>query len=146
MNASGTEQVFRLPDLGEGLTEAEIVHWRVAVGDVIEVDQIVVDVETAKAAVDVPSPIAGTVVRLYGDAGAVLDVGAPLIAVSPGGTSGVPRGGAGRLRQRPHRLRHQTRPRGPAPPRRPPTRGAAAVRPLPRRSGRRSRSRRRPPG
>ncbi len=81
MNASGTEQVFRLPDLGEGLTEAEILQWRVAVGDVVEVDQIVVDVETAKAAVDVPSPIAGTVVRLYGEAGAVIDVGAPLIAV-----------------------------------------------------------------
>ncbi len=82
MNASGTERVFRLPDLGEGLTEAEILQWRVAVGDVVTVDQIVVDVETAKAAVDVPSPIAGTVVRLYGEPGTVLDVGAPLIAVT----------------------------------------------------------------
>jgi 2-oxoisovalerate dehydrogenase E2 component (dihydrolipoyl transacylase) len=82
VNASGTERVFRLPDLGEGLTEAEILQWRVAVGDVVTVDQIVVDVETAKAAVDVPSPIAGTVVRLYGEPGTVLDVGAPLIAVT----------------------------------------------------------------
>src|SRR5690606_27536347 len=74
--------VFRLPDLGEGLTEAEIVEWKVAVGDVVAVDQPVVEVETAKAAVEVPSPVAGTVTELYAEAGAVVDVGAPLLAVS----------------------------------------------------------------
>lgn len=74
--------VFRLPDLGEGLTEAEIVEWKVAVGDVVAVDQPVVEVETAKAAVEVPSPVAGTVTELYAEAGTVVDVGAPLLAVS----------------------------------------------------------------
>lgn len=49
-----TEQLFRLPDLGEGLTDAEIVEWKVAVGDTVTIDQIVVEVETAKAAVEVP--------------------------------------------------------------------------------------------
>lgn len=75
------DQVFHLPDLGEGLTEAEIIQWRVAVGDTVTVDQIVVEVETAKAAVEVPIPFAGTVTRLYGEPGTVIDAGAPLIAV-----------------------------------------------------------------
>ena len=95
MNASGVGQVFRLPDLGEGLTEAEILEWRVCVGDVVTVDQTVVAVETAKAAVDVPCPIAGTVVRLYGEPGSVIDVGQPLIAVAvqDGGDGGDDSGG-----------------------------------------------------
>jgi pyruvate dehydrogenase E2 component (dihydrolipoamide acetyltransferase) len=75
------DQVFRLPDLGEGLTEAEIVTWRVAAGDTVTVDQVVVEVETAKAAVEVPIPYAGTVVALHADAGSVLAVGAPLISI-----------------------------------------------------------------
>ncbi|TDB93234.1 biotin/lipoyl-containing protein, partial [Actinomadura sp. 7K534] len=74
--------VFRLPDLGEGLTEAEIIEWKVAVGDVVAVDQAVVEVETAKAAVEVPSPVAGTVTKLYAEAGVVVDVGAPLLALN----------------------------------------------------------------
>ncbi|MFB9840665.1 biotin/lipoyl-containing protein, partial [Actinoallomurus acaciae] len=78
-----TRQVFRLPDLGEGLTEAEVVEWKVAVGDTVEVDQIVVEVETAKAAVEVPVPYAGTVRRLCAEPGAVLAVGEPLIEVGP---------------------------------------------------------------
>ncbi|TDC48633.1 2-oxo acid dehydrogenase subunit E2 [Actinomadura sp. KC345] len=77
--------VFRLPDLGEGLTEAEIIEWKVSVGDAVAVDQAVVEVETAKAAVEVPSPVAGTVTRLYSEAGAVVDVGAPLLAVDATG-------------------------------------------------------------
>ncbi|WP_131739117.1 dihydrolipoamide acetyltransferase family protein [Actinomadura roseirufa] len=80
--SEGHESVFRLPDLGEGLTEAEILEWKVAVGDVVAVDQIVVEVETAKAAVDVPIPLAGTVTRLHAEAGAVVGVGEPLIAVA----------------------------------------------------------------
>ncbi|WP_422740203.1 dihydrolipoamide acetyltransferase family protein [Micromonospora sp. WMMD729] len=76
-------QVFLLPDLGEGLSEAEIVEWRVAVGDVVEVDQSVVEVETAKAVVDVPCPYAGRVVALHGAAGEVRPVGQPLITIAP---------------------------------------------------------------
>ncbi|MFD1546162.1 dihydrolipoamide acetyltransferase family protein [Nonomuraea guangzhouensis] len=83
MTTTASRQVFRLPDLGEGLTEAEIVEWKVAVGDTVEIDQIVVEVETAKAAVEVPVPYAGIVLRLHAGAGSVLSVGAPLIEVGP---------------------------------------------------------------
>ncbi|MFI6781228.1 dihydrolipoamide acetyltransferase family protein [Micromonospora sp. NPDC050276] len=76
-------QVFLLPDLGEGLSEAEIVEWRVAVGDIVTVDQSVVEVETAKAVVDVPCPYAGRVVTLHGAAGEVRPVGQPLITIAP---------------------------------------------------------------
>lgn len=72
---------FLLPDLGEGLTEAEVVRWLVAVGDVVTVDQPVVEVETAKATVEVPVPFAGVVTALHGAVGEVLDVGKPLISV-----------------------------------------------------------------
>ncbi|WP_344260450.1 biotin/lipoyl-containing protein, partial [Actinomadura napierensis] len=80
-------QVFRLPDLGEGLTEAEIVEWKVAVGDTVRIDQVVVEVETAKAAVEVPVPYAGTVLKVHAEAGTVLGVGEPLIEVGPAGTA-----------------------------------------------------------
>ncbi len=73
---------FMLPDLGEGLTEAEIVTWRVQPGDVVAVDQTVVEVETAKAVVEVPVPFAGRVTALHGEPGDVLAVGAPLITVA----------------------------------------------------------------
>jgi 2-oxoisovalerate dehydrogenase E2 component (dihydrolipoyl transacylase) len=84
-----SREVFRLPDLGEGLTEAEVVEWRVAAGDTVAVDQVVVEVETAKAAVEVPIPFAGTVVELCAPAGSVVAVGAPLIAVDGGGSGNV---------------------------------------------------------
>ncbi|WBB77032.1 dihydrolipoamide acetyltransferase family protein [Micromonospora sp. WMMD1128] len=74
---------FLLPDLGEGLSEAEIVQWRVAVGDVVTVDQSVVEVETAKAVVDVPCPYPGRVVALHGAEGEVRPVGQPLITIAP---------------------------------------------------------------
>jgi 2-oxoisovalerate dehydrogenase E2 component (dihydrolipoyl transacylase) len=74
--------MFTLPDLGEGLTEAEIVAWHVAVGDDVRVDQPVVEVETAKATVEVPIPFAGTVQSLHGEPGQVVAVGAPLISVA----------------------------------------------------------------
>jgi 2-oxoisovalerate dehydrogenase E2 component (dihydrolipoyl transacylase) len=77
---------FLLPDLGEGLTEAEIVTWRVQAGDVVAVDQTVVEVETAKAVVEVPVPFAGRVTALHGEPGDVLAVGTPLITVA--GTNG----------------------------------------------------------
>ncbi|MGH8917694.1 MAG: biotin/lipoyl-containing protein, partial [Actinomycetes bacterium] len=77
--------VFKLPDLGEGLTEAEIVAWHVAVGDTVTVDQTVVEVETAKASVEVPVPFAGRVATLHGAAGDTLVVGTPLITVEEAG-------------------------------------------------------------
>jgi 2-oxoisovalerate dehydrogenase E2 component (dihydrolipoyl transacylase) len=82
-------QVFLLPDLGEGLTEAELVNWLVAVGDEIRVDQPVAEVETAKSMVEVPSPYAGTVAVLHGEPGQTLDVGRPLISVTPTGSPAV---------------------------------------------------------
>ncbi|WP_181772762.1 dihydrolipoamide acetyltransferase family protein [Amycolatopsis pittospori] len=75
---------FLLPDLGEGLTEASIVNWLVAEGDTVGVDQPVVEVETAKAAVEVPVPFAGVVTRLHGEPGQSLPVGAPLLTIGPG--------------------------------------------------------------
>lgn len=78
-------QVFDLPDLGEGLTEAELVRWLVAVGEVVGIDQPVAEVETAKAMVEVPSPFAGTVLTLHGAEGATLPVGAPLLTVGEPG-------------------------------------------------------------
>ena len=71
---------FRLPDLGEGLTESEVVAWRIAVGDHIELNQVIADIETAKAIVELPSPFAGTVVALHAEAGQMMDVGAPLLS------------------------------------------------------------------
>ncbi|MCX2747043.1 dihydrolipoamide acetyltransferase family protein [Arthrobacter sp. MI7-26] len=84
---SSEMQVFLLPDLGEGLTEAELVNWFVAVGDEIRVDQPIAEVETAKSMVEVPSPYAGIVAVLHGEAGQTLDVGKPLISVAPVGAS-----------------------------------------------------------
>ncbi|PSS43936.1 branched-chain alpha-keto acid dehydrogenase subunit E2 [Arthrobacter woluwensis] len=81
---------FLLPDLGEGLTEAELVRWLVAVGDSVTIDQPVAEVETAKAVVEVPSPFAGTVAVLHGAEGETLDVGKPLITIDEGGASAVP--------------------------------------------------------
>ncbi|NKX53465.1 dihydrolipoamide acetyltransferase family protein [Arthrobacter mobilis] len=78
-------QVFMLPDLGEGLTEAELVNWLVKVGDQVRVDQPVAEVETAKSLVEVPSPYAGTVAVLHGAAGETIDVGKPLISVDAEG-------------------------------------------------------------
>ncbi|MEV6314103.1 dihydrolipoamide acetyltransferase family protein [Streptomyces sp. NPDC051776] len=78
---------FALPDLGEGLTEAEIVRWLVQVGDVVAVDQPVVEVETAKAAVEVPCPYGGVVTARFGEEGTELPVGAPLLTVAVGADS-----------------------------------------------------------
>ncbi|MGK5729209.1 dihydrolipoamide acetyltransferase family protein [Streptomyces sp. URMC 124] len=75
---------FRLPDLGEGLTEAEIVRWLVEVGEVVAVDQPVVEVETAKAMVEVPCPYGGVVTARFGEEGTELPVGAPLLTVAVG--------------------------------------------------------------
>jgi 2-oxoisovalerate dehydrogenase E2 component (dihydrolipoyl transacylase) len=73
------ERVFRLPDLGEGLQEGEIVAWLVAEGDEVELNQPLVEVETAKATVEIPSPFAGVIATLHAGAGDAVTVGAPLV-------------------------------------------------------------------
>ncbi len=76
---------FLLPDLGEGLTEAEVVAWHVATGDTVTLNQVLVEVETEKAVVELPSPFAGAVVELLAQPGDTVAVGAPLVAVDTGG-------------------------------------------------------------
>ncbi|WP_166848068.1 dihydrolipoamide acetyltransferase family protein [Isoptericola sp. BMS4] len=79
-----TTQRFPLPDVGEGLTEAEIVEWRVAVGDTVAVNQVIVEIESAKSLVELPSPWAGTVTALLAEEGTTVDVGTPIIEVATG--------------------------------------------------------------
>lgn len=76
-----TEQTFVLPDVGEGLTEAEIVQWRVAPGDSVAVNDVIVEIETAKSLVELPSPYSGTVGELLASEGATVEVGAPIITI-----------------------------------------------------------------
>src|ERR1700712_2598431 len=73
---------FLLPDVGEGLTEAEIVSWRVAPGDTVVVNQVLVEIETAKSLVELPSPFAGVVEQLLVEEGQTVDVGTPIISVT----------------------------------------------------------------
>ena len=79
---TATTKVFRLPDLGEGLTEAGLVQWLVQVGDTIRTDQPIAEVETAKSVVELPSPFAGVVLALHGEPGETIDVGAPVLEVA----------------------------------------------------------------
>lgn len=81
---------FKLPDVGEGLTEGEILQWLVAVGDTVTVNQPLCEIETAKAAVELPSPFAGTVTELLFDAGTMVDVGTPIITIDVGGGAADP--------------------------------------------------------
>ncbi|HET6673586.1 MAG TPA: dihydrolipoamide acetyltransferase family protein [Agromyces sp.] len=76
---------FPLPDLGEGLTESEVVAWRVSVGDRVELNQIIADIETAKAVVELPSPYSGVITALHAQEGETVDVGAPLFSCDTGG-------------------------------------------------------------
>ncbi|UVJ40871.1 dihydrolipoamide acetyltransferase family protein [Arthrobacter sp. CJ23] len=71
---------FRLPDLGEGLTESEILSWKVAVGDTVTLNQVIAEVETAKAVVELPSPFAGVVAALHEQPGTVVEVGKPIVS------------------------------------------------------------------
>jgi len=86
---------FKLPDLGEGLAEGEILRWLVQPGDQIKLNQPIVEVETAKAAVEIPSPYAGVVTELFHGAGETVDVGAPIIAVDTEPGSAEPMSSAG---------------------------------------------------
>jgi 2-oxoisovalerate dehydrogenase E2 component (dihydrolipoyl transacylase) len=84
---------FKLPDVGEGLTEADIVAWHVKPGDRVEVNQVIVEIETAKAVVELPSPWDGTVARLLAEEGQTVDVGVPIIVVdtsAAGATAAAP--------------------------------------------------------
>ena len=81
MSGEMSRRVFALPDLGEGLTEAELVRWLVQVGDAIAIDAPIAEVETAKAVVEVPSPFQGVIADLHGAEGSTIQVGAPLISV-----------------------------------------------------------------
>ncbi len=92
MPAGGVSTVrhFVLPDLGEGLTEAEIVAWHVAPGDEVALNQVLVDVETEKAVVELPSPYAGRVVEVLARDGETVGVGVPIIAIDTAGGEGAP--------------------------------------------------------
>ncbi|MGD9408030.1 MAG: 2-oxo acid dehydrogenase subunit E2, partial [Gammaproteobacteria bacterium] len=85
-------KTFNLPDLGEGLQEAEIVTWHVDEGDEIKTDQPMLSVETAKAVVEVPSPYSGRVARLHAAEGDLVEVGKPLIDIDTG--EGAPKAAA----------------------------------------------------
>jgi 2-oxoisovalerate dehydrogenase E2 component (dihydrolipoyl transacylase) len=80
---------FLLPDVGEGLTEAEIVAWKVKAGDTVEINQVLVEIETAKSLVELPSPFAGTVSALLVEEGQTVDVGTPIITVGEGAAGGA---------------------------------------------------------
>lgn len=75
---------FALPDVGEGLTEAEIVNWLIKPGDVVAVNQVIVEVETAKSIVELPCPFAGTVAALQAEQGQTVDVGRAIISIDTG--------------------------------------------------------------
>lgn len=79
-------QIFNLPDVGEGLTEAEILSWKVAPGDTVEVNDVLVEIETAKSVVELPSPYEGTVQELLVAEGETVEVGTPIIAIAGEGT------------------------------------------------------------
>ncbi|MCI9889160.1 2-oxo acid dehydrogenase subunit E2 [Micrococcales bacterium 31B] len=85
-------EFFNLPDAGEGLTEADIIEWRVKAGDTITINQVLVEVETAKSLVELPSPFDGVVVEILVEAGATANVGDPIIRVDldPGGAEAAP--------------------------------------------------------
>src|SRR5689334_12583338 len=96
------EESFRLPDLGEGLADAELLHWHVAVGDTVTLNQIIAEVETAKAAFELPSPYAGQVLTLHASEGETVTVGTPIItfavdapaSASPAATPAADQAGA----------------------------------------------------
>ncbi|HYF11779.1 MAG TPA: dihydrolipoamide acetyltransferase family protein, partial [Actinomycetota bacterium] len=92
-----SERVFTLPDLGEGLEEGEIVSWLVAEGDDVALNQPLVEVETAKATVEIPSPYAGRVAKLHGGTGDAVPVGAPLVTFEVEGVAGAALAGPERV-------------------------------------------------
>ncbi|MFN8170962.1 MAG: dihydrolipoamide acetyltransferase family protein [Candidatus Nanopelagicales bacterium] len=83
-------RVFRLPDVGEGLTEAEILRWLVRVGDRVEVNAALVEIETAKASVELPSPYAGVIEALHVDEGVIVAVGTPIVSIATDDAADAP--------------------------------------------------------
>ncbi|WP_343226281.1 biotin/lipoyl-containing protein, partial [Paenarthrobacter nicotinovorans] len=79
-----TVKKFNLPDVGEGLTEAEVVAWKVKPGDTVAINDVLCEIETAKSLVELPSPFAGTVTELLVEEGITVEVGTAIIAVSEG--------------------------------------------------------------
>ncbi|GAB3996244.1 hypothetical protein GCM10029992_15760 [Glycomyces albus] len=132
----GQKITFNLPDLGEGLTEGEVAAWLVEPGDQVKLNQPFVEVETAKALVEVPSPYTGTLAERHASAGDTLDVGAPLATFEIEGAAAE--GGSG-----PAKEGERTRTWSATAPGRPPRSGAnaSARPPRPRRRARRSPSR-----
>ncbi|UCE31413.1 MAG: 2-oxo acid dehydrogenase subunit E2, partial [Burkholderiales bacterium] len=106
------ETIFRLPDLGEGLTDAEVLQWHVTEGEHVTADQPLVSVETDKAVVEIPSPHAGVVARLCAAPGERVAVGEPLIEfqAGPAADRGAIVGELGGARQAATGGREQTRP------------------------------------
>ncbi|MFF2605906.1 dihydrolipoamide acetyltransferase family protein [Arthrobacter koreensis] len=95
-----TEKTFKLPDVGEGLTEAEIVQWRVKEGDTVAVNDVIVEIETAKSLVELPSPFAGTVSGILVEEGTTVEVGTPIFQVSPAGAGGkTPAKASGKVKE-----------------------------------------------
>ncbi|MFF1254024.1 dihydrolipoamide acetyltransferase family protein [Pseudarthrobacter sp. NPDC058329] len=86
---------FRLPDLGEGLTESEILSWKVAVGDTVSLNQVIAEVETAKAVVELPSPFAGVIRELHEQPGTIVEVGKPIVSFEVADDAGAPSSGPG---------------------------------------------------
>ena len=80
-------RTFKLPDLGEGLQEAEIVAWHVKPGDSVAADEPLLSVETAKAIVEIPSPFSGQVARLFAQPGDIVHLGAPLVGFEGAGSA-----------------------------------------------------------
>lgn len=91
---------FRLPDIGEGIAEAEIVAWHVAVGDRVEEDQNIADMMTDKATVEMESPVSGVVVELAGEVGDQVAIGAALVVIETEDAGAEDAGGRGRRRAR----------------------------------------------
>ena len=85
---------FTLPDLGEGLTESEIVSWKVGVGDTVSLNQVIAEVETAKAVVELPSPFAGVITALHEQPGSVVEVGKPIVSFEVPDDAGASPAGA----------------------------------------------------
>ncbi len=137
MASTGTSlRQFALPDLGEGLTEGEILSWSVAVGDTVTVNQPLCEIETAKAAVELPSPYAGTVTELLHAAGETVDVGTPIITVdvaagpAPEARTAVLVGYGPRTPEPHRRPRRGTAPPVPSAPPAPSASATAGMRPL----------------
>src|SRR4051794_41742661 len=89
-DADVADQGVTLPDLGEGLTEGEILNWLVKVGETIELNQPIVEVETAKAAVEIPAKWGGVVTRIFAEAGATVEVGSPVVGIDTHPAAGPP--------------------------------------------------------